>query len=84
MPSYVVEAYLPRLSREDLNSFELRLRRAAEIVSRNGMPVEHVRSVHIPDDETCFHFFEAASAEAVGAAGRQAGIVFDRITEALA
>jgi hypothetical protein len=84
MPSYVVETYLPRLSREQLSSFEQRLRRAAEIVSRNGTPVEHVRSVHIPDDETCFHFFEATSAEAVGAAGEQAGLVFDRITQALA
>ncbi len=83
MPSYVVEAYLPRLSREELSSFEQRLRRAAEIVSRSGTPIEHVRSVHIPQDETCFHFFEAASADAVGAAGKQAGVVFDRITEAL-
>ncbi len=84
MPSYVVEAYVASLSREELSSFEQRLRRAAEIVSRSGTPVEHQRSVHIPADETCFHFFEAASAEAVGAAGTQAGVVFDRITEALA
>jgi hypothetical protein len=83
MPSYVVEAYLPRVSHEELSSFEQRLRQAAEIVSRTGTPVAHVRSVHIPDDQTCFHFFEAASAEAVGAAGREAGLVFDRITEAL-
>ena len=83
LPSYVVEGYVPRLSREELSSFEQRLRRAAEIVSRSGTRVEHVRSVHIPDDETCFHFFEAASAEAVGAAGRQAGLAFERITETL-
>jgi hypothetical protein len=83
MASYVVEAYLPRLSREELSSFEQRLRRAARLVSRRGTRVDHVRSVHIPDDETCFHFFEAASAEAVDAAGKQAGLVFDRITEAL-
>jgi hypothetical protein len=84
MPSYVVEAYLPRLSREELSLLEQRLRRAAEIVSRNGTPIEHVRTVHLPDDQTCFHFFEASSAEAVGAAGKQAGLDFDRITEALA
>lgn len=84
MASYVAEAYLPRLSREELSSFEQRLRRAAQIVSRSGTPVEHVRSVHVPDDETCFYFFEAVSAEAVGAAGKQAELVFDRITEALA
>jgi Nickel responsive protein SCO4226-like len=84
LPSYVVEAYVPRLSREELRSFEQRLRDAAEIVSRNGTPIAHLRSVHVPNDETCFHFFEATSAETVGAAGREAGLVFDRITEALA
>jgi Protein of unknown function (DUF4242) len=82
--SYVVEAYIPQLSREELRSFEQRLRRAAELVSRKGTPVEHLRSVHIPADETCFHFFEAVSADAVAATGKQAGLAFDRIAEALA
>lgn len=35
------------------------------------------------NDETCFQFFEAASATAVSAAGKRAGLDFDRITEAL-
>lgn len=84
MASYVVEMYIPRLNREELSSLERRLRGAARTVSRRGARVEYVRSVHVPGDETCFHFFEAASVEAVDAAGKQAGIVFDRIAEALA
>jgi hypothetical protein len=83
MASYLVEVYVPRVSRAELRSLEDRLRGAADAVSRSGTPVRHVRSVHVPDDETCFHFFEAASATAVHAAGRGAGVIFDRVAEAV-
>lgn len=83
MASFVVETYVPRLSRGELNSLKRRLRSAAEAASRNGTPIRHVRTVHVPNDETCFHFFEAPSAEAVAAAAKQVGIAFDRIAEAL-
>lgn len=83
MARFVVETYLPRLTRSELRALRQRLRRAAEDASRGGQPVRHVRSVHVPDDETCFHFFEAGSAQAIEAAGAKAGIVFDRIAEAL-
>jgi hypothetical protein len=39
--------------------------------------------IFVPDDETCFHLFEAASAETVRVAGRFAGLTFDRVTEAV-
>jgi hypothetical protein len=84
MTSYVVEAYLSRLSEEDLAVLERRARRAAAAVTRAGRPVRYVRSVFLPEDETCLHFFEAVSAEAVGQASEQAEIPFERIVEALA
>jgi hypothetical protein len=37
----------------------------------------------LPDDETCFHIFEAASVEAVSEACRRAGIGSGRIVRAL-
>ncbi len=46
---------------------------AGELV-REGTPVRYVRMTFLPDDETCFHIFEAASEEAVGEACRRAGI----------
>jgi hypothetical protein len=38
-----------------------------------------VRTTVLPDDETCFHIFEAASEEAVGEACHRAGIATGRI-----
>ena len=43
--------------------------------------MRYVRSIHIPEDETSFHLFEAESAHFVHRAGRRAGVGFDRIAE---
>jgi hypothetical protein len=42
-----------------------------------------VRTTFLPDDETCFHVFEAASEEAVGEVCRRAGIGSGRIFPAV-
>ena len=63
---------------------ERRARRAAAAVTRAGQPVRYVRSVFLPEDETCLLFFGAISAEAVGQAAERAEIPFERIVEALA
>ena len=82
MAAYVVETYLSCQGMSDLESLEERVRRAAEDVTREGLNVRHVRSVFLPADEMCFHFFDAASAAAVRAAGERAAIAFDRVSEA--
>ena len=48
-----------------------------------GTPVRYLRSLFVPDDETCFLLYEAASAEAVRETVRRAGLAFERITEAV-
>ena len=57
--------------------------RAAEEAARSlrddGLAVRYVRSIVIPGDETCFHVFEAPSAEAVREVARRAAIRFERI-----
>ena len=58
-------------------------RTAAEELVREGTPVRYVRTTFLPDDETCFHVFEAASQEAVGEACRRAGIGSGRIVPAI-
>ena len=40
-----------------------------------------MRSFFLPEDETCFHLFEGASADAVGEVTARACIAFDRIVE---
>jgi hypothetical protein len=47
------------------------------------IPVTYVRSIHVPEDETCFHLFEAESAEVVYEAGRRTGLTFDRVAAAV-
>ena len=57
MPSYFVEIYAPGES--DVADLAARARTAA------GDDVRYIRSVFVPEDETCFHLFEGPSAEAV-------------------
>jgi Nickel responsive protein SCO4226-like len=83
MDSFLVELYV---SRTDLAAFERdaeSARRAAERLSRQGTPVRYLHSLFVPDDETCFHLYEAASAESVRKATDGAGLLFARISEAV-
>jgi len=81
MADYLIERYV---SRDDAQAVERdagRARLAAEEVSREGTPVVHLRSIFMPEDETCLDLYRAASAETVRRAAARAGLVFDRVTE---
>jgi hypothetical protein len=82
MPAYVVEVYLSRLHGAALGELTARLRRASEDLERAGTSVVYVRSVFLPEDETCFHFFEAASLEAIRESCPRLGLAHGRITTA--
>lgn len=58
MPTYLVEAYMPHA--QEARAAGRRARAAAEELSREGVPIHYVRTTFLPDDETCFHLFEAA------------------------
>lgn len=81
MANYLAEAYAP--ASPDVAEIETRARLAAAELSAAGTPVRYVRSIFMPDDETCFHLFEADSPEAVDEAARRAGFVGARITRAV-
>jgi hypothetical protein len=49
-----------------------------------GSQVTLIQAVFVPSDETCFALYRAQSAAAVCAAGRAAGLEFDRVTRATA
>lgn len=57
-------------------------RLAAAQCSGEGLAVRHLHSIFVPEDETCFYLYEAASAAAVCEAARRAGMRFERISEA--
>ena len=80
MPTFLVEVYMPRLRAGEVEKAAERARAAAAALRRSGSDVCYLRLIFVPDDETCFHLFEA---ETVRVAGRFAGLAFDRITEAV-
>ncbi|MGH3014747.1 MAG: hypothetical protein ACRDNR_12620 [Gaiellaceae bacterium] len=82
MAGYVVEVYVSRLSASGLDDASAQARRAAEELSRAGTPVVYTCSVFLPEDETCFHFFEAPSLEAIQETCSRLGLTFERIAEA--
>jgi hypothetical protein len=83
MPRYLVEAYVPRSHASDASAAGRDARKAAEELAREGTPVRYVRTTFLPEDETCFHVFEAPSEGAVSEVCRRAGIGSGRIVPAM-
>jgi hypothetical protein len=83
VPRYLVETYVPRAQVQEAQAAGLRARAAAELLSREGMVVRHIRTTFLPDDETCFHIFDAESEEIVRDVCRQAGLDSLRIVPAV-
>lgn len=81
MTEYLVEVYVPG-SGPELSRAVVRARSAADDVSQAQTSVRYLRSIFVPEDETCFHFYEAVSAAAVEEASRRAEIAFDRVVRA--
>jgi hypothetical protein len=57
-------------------------RRATEELRADGVDVRFLRSVFVPEHETCFYIYEATTADDVREATRRAGLPVERITEA--
>lgn len=83
MPSYLVEVYLPRSRAREARAIGRRARTAAEQLSREGVPIRYVRTTYLPDDEMCFHLFEAGTLAAVEEASRRAALGRARIVPAI-
>jgi hypothetical protein len=83
MPEYLVEVYAPRKGAADVRQAAFRARESAERLSGEGIDVRYVRAIFVPEDETCFHIFQAVSQEAVRAASERAELPAHRIVEAV-
>ena len=83
MPDYCLELYLAAGSRAALEEAAGRARAAAESFGARGGSVRYLRSTYLPEDETCLHFFAAASGEHVAEAAQQAGLTGNRITHSI-
>jgi uncharacterized protein DUF4242 len=83
VPTYLVEAYMPRSHAQEARAAGSRARSVADELSREGTPVRYVRTTFLPDDETCFHLFDALSADAVEEVSRRAKLGHARVVSAL-
>lgn len=83
MTGYLVELYLSRFAAGELAVAAERVRDSAERLTRAGTSVEFVRTIFVPDDETCFYLLEAESAAAAERAARGAELDYERVVEAV-
>jgi hypothetical protein len=81
---YVVERYLPGLSRSDLLRKLGQLEQAAERLLTGGSSVRYLGSTIVLEDEACYCQFVGPSEDAVAEVNRRAGLSFDRIVPAVA
>ena len=82
MPEFLVELYV---AHDDHSAARLHADSAAKAtadLTREGRPVSCVRSIFVPQDDTCFLLFEAPSADAVEEAVRRAGLRHEHISAA--
>jgi hypothetical protein len=83
MPEFAAEQYI---SGTDTAAAERRAdvaRRAAEQLTREGTPVEFVRWIFIPQDETCIQMYRAGSIDVVRLVAARASLRFEHISEAV-
>jgi hypothetical protein len=83
MTQFLVELYMPRVDGDAAERGAVQARLGAEAVTLEGRPVRYLRSILVPEEETCFFIFEAGSAEDVEDAARRASLPVERATIAI-
>lgn len=76
---YLVELHRPPSGWQALQQLSAQARAAAERLNAEGTPVRFLRSIFVPEQDSCFFLYEGASAEAVGEAGRRAALAIGRV-----
>jgi len=80
---YLVELVAPSSGWQDLQQLTARARAGAEELSSEGIAVRFLRSIYVPEDQSCFFLYEGDTTEAVGEAGRRARLQIAGIAETL-
>ncbi len=83
MPSYLVETYLSRGHADERAVREERARSAAAELTQAGTSVRFDGVIHVPEDETCFFVFDAASGPEAVLAAQIAELDPVRVVEAV-
>ena len=80
---YLVEITRPESGFLDVQALAGRSRAAVDELSQAGKPLRLLRSIYVPEDESCFLLFEAESLQAVEEAASHAGLGVLRTVEVL-
>jgi len=84
MPEFLVELYVSKPDCNCVADWAERVDRAAAELTAEGMPVRLLRSILVPEDETCFLLVAAETAGAVRETATRAALAFERVVEAAA
>jgi Nickel responsive protein SCO4226-like len=77
----LIETYVARTDTDAVGRGGELARAAAEELLREGTAIRYLRSIFVPEDETCFLVYEAGSADDVRRAATLAGLPADHIVE---
>lgn len=82
MTEFLVELYVSKTDCAAIAVTAERLSLAAAELTAEGRPVRLLRSIFVPEDETCFLLVEAATVEMVRETARRAVLPLERVVEA--
>jgi hypothetical protein len=82
MPEYIAEQYFSRSDISGARHASDSAHRAAAQLAREGTDIELVRSLFVPEDETCIFIYRADSLESVRKAEECGGLAFEHIARA--
>ena len=83
MSTYMVERELPGISMGQLADAQKAAIDTSKQFTRQGKPVEYIRSTYVPGENKCMCLFEAESADTVKAVNDTAKIPYTRVVEAM-
>jgi hypothetical protein len=81
--TFLVEHYWPGVTEDGFASAAASLRVAADAIAADGGFLRYLHSTLVPEDEAAFCVFEAESRAVVEQAYARAGVVFERILDAV-
>jgi hypothetical protein len=81
MAEYLVELYVAQGDQDVAQRHAESAEQAGAELTREGRPVRCLRSIFVPEDETCFFLCEAESIDAVRELAQRAGLQFERVVE---
>ena len=83
MAEYLVELYVAQGDHDTARQYAARAELTAAELTRTGRLVRCVRSIFVPEDDTCFLLVEADSADLVAEAMGRAGLRHEHISTAI-